>query len=47
MKALLAIVAGFGASLGMFAGGLAFAVYLLAVEPERQQSFHLCSFPIP
>ena len=36
MKALLAIVAGFGASLGMFAGGLAFAVYLLAVEPERQ-----------
>ena len=36
MKALLAIVVGFGASLGMFAGGLAFAVYLLAVEPERQ-----------
>ena len=36
MKPLLAIVVGFGASLGMFAGGLAFAVYLLAVEPERQ-----------
>ena len=36
MKALLAIVAGFGASLGMFAGGLALAVYLVAVEPEQQ-----------
>lgn len=36
VKALLAIVAGFGASLGMFAGGLALAIYLVAVEPEQQ-----------
>lgn len=36
MKALLAIIAGFGASLGMFAGGLALAIYLVAVEPEQK-----------
>ncbi|MDQ2632731.1 MAG: BA14K family protein [Pseudomonadota bacterium] len=36
MKTFLALVVGFGASLGMFAGGLALGVYLLAVEPERQ-----------
>jgi hypothetical protein len=36
VKALLAIVSGFLVSLGMFAGGLAFAVYLLAVDPVRQ-----------
>jgi len=33
VKALLAIIAGFGASLGMFAGGLALAIYLVAAEP--------------
>lgn len=34
MRALLAIVSGFVVSLGMFAAGLAAAVYLLAVEPR-------------
>jgi hypothetical protein len=35
MKPLFGIVAGFVVSLGMFAGGLAFAAYMLAVEPVR------------
>ena len=33
MKPFLALIAGFVVSLGMFAGGLAFATYLLTAEP--------------
>jgi BA14K-like protein len=36
VKPLLAILGGFVVSLGMFAAGLAAAIYLLAVEPARQ-----------
>jgi len=36
VRALLAIVGGFLVSLGMFAGGLAAAIYMLAVEPVGQ-----------
>lgn len=36
MRTLLAIAGGFAASLGMFAAGLAAAIYLLAVEPVGQ-----------
>ena len=36
MKPLLGIIGGFMVSLGMFAGGLAAAIFLLTAEPERQ-----------
>lgn len=36
MKTLMAVVGGFVVSLGMFAGGLAAAIYMLAVEPMGQ-----------
>jgi hypothetical protein len=36
VKALLGILAGLVVSLGMFAGGLAAAIYFLAIEPPRE-----------
>ena len=36
MKPLLGIIGGFVVSLGMFAGGLAAAIFLLTAEPKRQ-----------